>query len=136
VFLTVENLVVNDDGQVFYFSDPQPTQFNLGENSAGESNTLILEELFDPSGDQFQLSLDVSPFIFSGKPPDVCGLPYSCLEQDAISSINTSDGFSQDVVTATLTPVPGTVPEPSTLSLLGIGALGFGLLIKGRVASA
>jgi hypothetical protein len=133
VFLTVENLVVNDNGQMFSFSDLQPTQFDLGENSAGKSNTGIGEQLKDSSGDQFQLSLDVGPFVFSGLPPDVCGLPFSCGDQAGTSSITSGD-FSQDVFSATLTPVPGTVPEPSTLSLLGIGALGFGLLIKGRMA--
>jgi hypothetical protein len=127
VFLTVENLVVNDDGHVFYFSDPLPTQFNLGETSAGRPLTDIFEQLNDSFGDQFQLGLDVGPFVFSGRTPDVCGLPGSCADTGATSSITSGD-FSQDVFSATLTPVP----EPSTLSLLGIGVLG--LLIMGRVA--
>lgn len=131
VFLTVENLVVNDDGHLFYFSDPQPTQFDLGENSAGESFTDIFEQLFDSFGDQFQLGLEMDPFIFGRRgAPFVCGLPGSCEDQSGTSSIYASDGFSQDVFAATLIPVQGTVPEPSTLSFLGIGALG--LLTKGR----
>jgi hypothetical protein len=131
VFLSIENLVVNDNGQVFDFSNPQPTQFNLGETGAGRPITTVFEQLFDPSGDQFQLGLDMNTFVFAGQPPEVCGLPGSCVDPGADSSITSGD-FSQDVFSATLTPVPGTVPEPSTLSLLGIGALG--LLIKGRVA--
>ena len=131
VFLTVENLVVNDDGHAFYFSDPQPTEFDLGENSSGQSFTDIFEQLSDSSGDQFVLGLEMSPFIFGeGGTPHVCGLPGSCEELSSTSAIYASDGFSQDVFTANLTPVQGTVPEPSTLSLLGIGALG--LLTKVR----
>lgn len=131
VFLTVENLAVNDNGHTFYFSDPQPTEFDLGENSSGEPFDDVFEQLFDSSGDQFQLGLEMDPFIFGDRgTPYVCGLPGSCEVESGTSSIYAADGFSQDVYSAGLTPVQSTVPEPSTLSLLGIGALG--LLTKGR----
>ena len=122
VFLTVENIVVNDDGQVFDFSNPQTKQFNLGETSADRPLFDVGEGLNDSFGDQFLLGLEI-PFPDIGQPPFVCGLPGSC---DDLTSSITSGDFSQHVFTATLTPVQA--PEPSTLSLLGIGALG--LLIK------
>jgi hypothetical protein len=131
VFLTVENLVVNDDGQEFFFSDPQPVQFGLSENSAGNPDPDIFESLNDSFGNRFQLALEI-PYTVGGlQQPFVCTLAGSCDVNNLTSSITSSD-FSEDVFAATLTPVPDPVPEPSTLSLLGIGALG--LLVTRRMA--
>ena len=110
--MTVENLVVNDNGHTFYFSDPQPTQFNLGENSAGEPFPDIFEQLTDSSGDRFQLGLEMNSFIYGDKePPYVCGLEGSCEVESGTSTIYASDAFSQNVFAATCDSSPRHSPR-------------------------
>lgn len=116
VYLTVNHLVVTDDGHVLDFSAPQMLLGSLATN-IGAVPSVALGQVQDSLGNTLQLAFDIPSFFHSG-PPILCR--GDCLESSEL--FIPSDNFSQDVFSASLTPVPA--PEPSTLSLVGLGTLG------------
>jgi len=128
VYLTVNHLVVVDDGHVLNFSAPQMLLGSLGEN-LGATPTVALGQVQDSLGNTLQLAFDI-PSFFQGGPPTVCRL--DCLEPSEV--FIPSDNFSQAVFSADLTPVPA--PEPSTLSLVGLGTLGLLAGVKHKFFAA
>ena len=128
VYLTVNHLVVIDDGHVLNFSAPQMLLGSLATN-IGATPEVALGQVQDSLGNSLQLAFYI-PSFFQGGPPTVCR--GDCLASSEI--FIPSDNFSQDVFSASLTPVPA--PEPSTLSLVGLGTLGLLAEVKRRFFAA